>query len=91
MTAMLIIDARGMLCPLPVLRLRKVLAGMPRGGKVTLLATDSMALVDVPHFCDEAGHAIVATRHLAGGDYEFVVASGNLAPSAARGPTAKDS
>ncbi len=44
------IDAAGLLCPLPVLRLRKRLAALPQGAVVRLLATDPAAWVDVPHF-----------------------------------------
>lgn len=50
------IDALGLLCPLPVLRLRKRLEALPKGAKVALLADDPAAFVDVPHFCAEAGH-----------------------------------
>ncbi|WBU60237.1 sulfurtransferase TusA family protein [Paracoccus albus] len=54
------IDGRGLLCPLPVLRLRKVLTGLPAGSRVTLIATDKMAAVDVPHFCTQAGHELLS-------------------------------
>ncbi|MBA4490758.1 sulfurtransferase TusA family protein [uncultured Paracoccus sp.] len=54
------VDARGLLCPLPVLRLRKILNGAAPGTRVALLATDAMAAVDVPHFCAEAGHALIS-------------------------------
>ena len=54
------IDARGLLCPLPVLRLRKILAAALEGELVALIATDEMARVDVPHFCAEAGHRLVS-------------------------------
>ncbi|SLN46691.1 Sulfurtransferase TusA [Aquimixticola soesokkakensis] len=50
------IDALGLLCPLPVLRLRKVLAGLPVGAQVRLLADDPVAVLDVPHYCTQAGH-----------------------------------
>ena len=50
------IDARGLLCPLPVLKARKRLLSMPAGKVLRLLATDPAAVVDVPHFCAEAGH-----------------------------------
>jgi tRNA 2-thiouridine synthesizing protein A len=50
------IDARGLRCPLPVLRLRKRLAEAAPGARVALLADDPMAAIDVPHFCAEAGH-----------------------------------
>ena len=51
-----LIDARGLLCPLPVLRARKRLLALPPGTMVEVLADDPMALVDLPHFCAEAGH-----------------------------------
>ena len=50
------IDARGLLCPLPVLRLRKRMEGLEPGQRARLLADDPAAHVDVPHFCAEAGH-----------------------------------
>lgn len=84
------IDARGLLCPLPVLRLRKVLLSMPMGSRVRMIATDAMALVDVPHFCSETGHAMVSVTEIADGQHEFVVERGLSAPLAASGPTPED-
>lgn len=75
-----VIDARGLLCPLPVLRLRKVLLAQPVGARVTLLATDAMAAVDVPHFCDGAGHRLVGRRDTDDGATEFTVERGPSAP-----------
>jgi len=60
------IDARGLLCPLPVLRLRKVLAGLAPGAVVRLLATDAASWVDVPHFCAATGHMLLAADEQAG-------------------------
>jgi tRNA 2-thiouridine synthesizing protein A len=54
------IDAIGLLCPLPVLRLRKRLLASAPGTVVTLLADDPAAAVDVPHFCAEGGHRLVS-------------------------------
>ncbi|MCC5972277.1 MAG: sulfurtransferase TusA family protein [Pararhodobacter sp.] len=53
------LDARGLLCPLPVLKARKRLMGMDPGQVLRLLATDPAAAVDVPHFCAESGHALL--------------------------------
>lgn len=53
------IDARGLLCPLPVLKLRKRLKSLNIGDTACLLADDPAAVVDVPHFCAEAGHDLV--------------------------------
>lgn len=50
------IDAIGLLCPLPVLRLRKRLKGVVSGTEVTVLADDPVAVIDIPHYCAEAGH-----------------------------------
>ena len=56
------VDARGLLCPLPVLRLRKRIKGLPPGSEVRLLADDPAAHVDVPHYCAEAGHEFVGVE-----------------------------
>jgi tRNA 2-thiouridine synthesizing protein A len=54
-----ILDAIGLLCPLPVLKARKRLMAMADGSVLKLLADDPAAVVDVPHFCAEAGHVLV--------------------------------
>jgi tRNA 2-thiouridine synthesizing protein A len=54
-----LVDACGLLCPLPVLKLRKKLQSVPSGTLLQLLATDPAAVVDVPHFCMESGHELV--------------------------------
>ena len=55
------VDARGLLCPLPVLKARKRLAAMNNGAVLRLVATDPAAVVDVPHFCAEAGHELLSS------------------------------
>ena len=55
------IDATGLLCPLPVLKARKRLAGMAPGAVLRLVSTDPAAVIDVPHFCAEAGHHLIGT------------------------------
>ncbi|MCL6284288.1 sulfurtransferase TusA family protein [Ruegeria sp. 2012CJ41-6] len=54
------LDALGLLCPLPVLKARKRLKSLPQGAMLRLLADDPAAVVDVPHFCAEAGHALIS-------------------------------
>ncbi len=56
--AVIVIDARGLNCPLPVLRLRKRLQSIAAGQTVELIATDRAALRDVPAFCASQGHAV---------------------------------
>lgn len=53
------LDAIGLLCPLPVLKARKRLSALAQGDVLHMIADDPAAIVDVPHFCLEAGHALV--------------------------------
>ncbi len=53
------LDATGLLCPLPVLKARKRLKAMAVGEVLCVLADDPAAIVDVPHFCVEAGHELI--------------------------------
>ncbi|MFY0661269.1 MAG: sulfurtransferase TusA family protein [Shimia sp.] len=69
------IDAIGLLCPLPVLRLRKRMEPLETGAKVRLLADDPAAIVDVPHFCNETGHTFVSMAE-SDGFLEFIVQKG---------------
>ncbi len=54
------VDARGLLCPLPVLRARKRLLAMAPGQVLRVLSTDPAAVIDMPHFCREAGHELLS-------------------------------
>ena len=56
-----VIDARGLKCPLPVLKMEKRLAGLPPGASLVVLATDPMAKVDIPLFCKQNGHDCAVT------------------------------
>lgn len=51
------LDARGLKCPLPVLKTEKALATLGSGGKLTVLATDPVARIDIPLYCRQHGHA----------------------------------
>jgi tRNA 2-thiouridine synthesizing protein A len=51
-----IVDARGLKCPLPVLKLEKRLDQLSAGAHLTVLATDPIAKVDIPLFCMQQGH-----------------------------------
>jgi len=53
------LDATGLLCPLPVLKARKRLTSLNAGDILHVLADDPAAIVDIPHFCAEAGHTLV--------------------------------
>ena len=54
-----VIDARGLKCPLPVLKMEKRLAALPPGAVLVVLATDPMAKIDIPLHCRQQGHDCV--------------------------------
>ena len=56
------IDARGLKCPLPVLKLEKRLASAKAGTVITVLATDPMARIDIPLYCRQHGHDCVQSE-----------------------------
>ena len=60
------LDATGLLCPLPVLKARKRLMGLAPGDLLVLQTDDPAAVVDVPHFCNEAGHRLRGSRESQG-------------------------
>lgn len=51
----LVVDARGHRCPVPSLRLRRAMEGVAPGARLTLLATDPMARIDVPYLMGDLG------------------------------------
>lgn len=53
-----VLDARGLLCPLPVLKAAKRMRALPPGGRLHLIADDPAAAVDVPHYCAESGNVL---------------------------------
>ena len=56
------LDALGLLCPLPVLKAAKRLRGMKPGAILKVLTDDPAAVIDVPHYCNEQGHHLIATN-----------------------------
>ena len=65
-----VLDARGLRCPLPVLKMEKRLAQLPPGATLTLLATDPIARIDIPLYCTQQGHTC-ETSSEAGGTLRF--------------------
>lgn len=55
-------DLKGLKCPLPVLRTRKRLAAMPKGGELLVETTDPLAVIDIAHMCNEDGHTLLASE-----------------------------
>ena len=54
-----LIDARGLLCPLPLVKARQALMILDPGASVCVLATDPAARGDFERFSEASGHRIV--------------------------------
>ena len=70
----MIVDARGHRCPTPSLKLQKAIRGAAPGARLTLLATDPMARIDVPHLMTGLGGAVISISE-ADGVLTIVVAT----------------
>jgi tRNA 2-thiouridine synthesizing protein A len=56
-----IVDARGLLCPIPVIRVQDRVAGLQPGDLIEAICSDPGALNDIPAWCKINGHKIVET------------------------------
>ena len=67
-----ILDAKGLNCPLPILKAKKVLQDVPAGGTLEVWATDPGSVADFTAFCRATGHHL---REQDGGDgvYRFLI------------------
>ncbi len=56
------LDARGLLCPLPVIRTQDRIVGLDTGTLLDVFATDPGTLQDIPSWCRVHGHEVVETE-----------------------------
>lgn len=57
-----ILDARGLQCPLPVLRANKILRTLTPGDELEVIASDPAAPKDFESFCATTGHALLSSQ-----------------------------
>ena len=62
------VDARGLNCPLPILRAKKALAGLASGQVLRILSTDPGSARDFQAFARQTGHELLRTES---GDREW--------------------
>ncbi len=67
-----LLDAKGLNCPLPILRTRKALQGMPPGATLEVQATDPGAVQDFAAFCRTTGNELLESKS-ADGVYTFLI------------------
>lgn len=54
------IDARGQMCPMPILTLARITRTLPVGAVVEVLATDAGAKADIPAWCEKTGNEFIS-------------------------------
>jgi len=66
------LDARGLNCPLPILRAKKALNGLQPGQTLRIRATDPGAVKDFDAFCKSTGNELLSSEQN-GGEYVFQI------------------
>ena len=66
------LDAKGLNCPLPILKAKKVIGEVPKGGTLEVLATDPGSVADFQAFCKTTGNTLVEHDE-SGGTYRFII------------------
>ncbi len=61
-----ILNVKGLLCPLPVIRTQDLVKGLPPGTLLSILATDPGVLEDLPAWCRVHGHDLLDASQLSG-------------------------
>jgi len=70
------LDARRLLCPMPVIRLQDCLEKQPEGVEVRVTCTDPGTQSDIPTWCRINGHRVLETEQM-DHEYIFLVQKGN--------------
>ena len=66
------LDCRGLLCPLPVIKLSKAIKTIEKGAILEMLATDPGSVPDVEAFQKQTGHGVLEQSQ-AEGVFRFLV------------------
>ncbi len=64
------LNARGLNCPLPILRAKKSIQSLGAGQVLRIVATDPGSVKDFEAFCKQTGNALLASAQQ-GGEYHF--------------------
>ena len=70
-TVVELLDARGLCCPLPVLRTRERFKTLPAGSRLDVVADDPLARLDMQAFCAREGHAYLGVCDEQGGGWRM--------------------
>lgn len=54
-----VLDAKGLNCPLPILKTKKAIKGMTSGQILQVMATDPGSIADMTAFCNQTGNELM--------------------------------
>lgn len=69
------LDARGLNCPLPILRTKKAIGALAQNEVLKVVATDPGAIKDFEAFCRQTGNTLMSSE-TAGSEYIFFIRKG---------------
>ena len=67
-----LVDARGLSCPMPIVKTAQAAKGLPSGAVIELLATDAGSIKDVAAWCRSTGNELI-DQTSDGAVYHFVI------------------
>lgn len=66
------LDLKGLACPLPILKTKKALSEMPKGGTIEVFTTDPGSVPDFTAFAEATGNKLLETSET-NGVFRFVL------------------
>lgn len=66
------LDARGLNCPLPILKTKKAMNAMQSGELLEVISTDPGSVKDLDAFCSQTGNEMLSSEE-AGGEFKFQI------------------
>ena len=67
-----VLDAKGLNCPLPILKAKKALKDVPAGGTLEVQSTDPGSVADFEAFCRTTGNELMESK-TEDGVYVFLI------------------
>lgn len=68
----IVLDARELLCPMPLLKAKRALNTMAVGEYLKIMATDQGSVRDFKVFCEQSGNHLVSSEEM-DGEYVYLV------------------
>jgi len=67
------LDAKGLNCPLPIMKAKKSIKGLASGDTLEVLSTDPGSVKDFESFCKATGHSLLESEDQGSGNFRFLI------------------